>query len=69
MMLERGQADEAIPLFHGAIEVDPGFADAHFNLAMAYEHAGQPAKARPYWRSYIELEPSGTWTEIAKRHL
>lgn len=69
VMLERGNTTESIPLFLGAIEADPLFADAHFNLAMAYEQAGESEKARPYWSSYIKLEPSGTWTEIAKRHL
>lgn len=67
--LERGHAADAIPLFLGAIESDPKFADAYFNLAMAYEQLGKPQLARPYWKSYIELEPHGTWTEIAKRHL
>ncbi|MDX2051293.1 MAG: tetratricopeptide repeat protein [Polyangiaceae bacterium] len=69
VMLERGHPDQAIPLFHGAIESDPKFADAYFNLAMAYEQVGDSAKARPFWKDYIALEPSGTWTEIAKRHL
>jgi hypothetical protein len=36
---------------------------------MAYEQLGDSASARPFWQSYIELEPSGTWTEIARRHL
>jgi hypothetical protein len=36
---------------------------------MAYEQTGQPEKARPLWQSYIALEPQGTWTEIARRHL
>lgn len=69
VMLERGKPDVAIPLFHGAIEADPKFSDAYFNLAMAYEQVGEPQKARPFWKSYIHLEPSGTWTEIARRHL
>lgn len=69
VMLERGQPDHAIPLFHGAIEADSKFADAYFNLAMAYEQVGDSSKARPFWQNYIALEPSGTWTEIAKRHL
>jgi len=68
-MLERGDAELAIPLFKGALESDPKFSDAYFNLAMAYEQLGEPAKARPYWKSYVELEPEGTWTEIARRHL
>lgn len=69
VMLERGEPDGSIPLFLGAIESDPKFSDAYFNLAMAYEQVGESQKARPYWKSYIMLEPSGTWTEIAKRHL
>jgi tetratricopeptide (TPR) repeat protein len=69
VMLERGQPELSVPLFHGAIEADPRFADAYFNLAMAYEQIGETSKARPFWKNYISLEPSGTWTEIAKRHL
>jgi DNA-binding transcriptional MerR regulator len=69
VMLERGEPDTSIPLFLGAIQSDPKFSDAYFNLAMAYEQVGESQKARPYWKSYIMLEPSGTWTEIAKRHL
>jgi DNA-binding transcriptional MerR regulator len=69
VMLERGQPEAAIPLFHGAIETDPKFSDAYFNLAMAYEQIGETQKARPFWKSYIMLEPTGTWTEIARRHL
>ncbi len=69
VMLERGRPELAIPLFHGALETDSKFADAYFNLAMAYEQVGETQKARPYWKSYIALEPRGTWTEIAKRHL
>lgn len=69
VMLERGHAEEAIPLFLGALDADPQFSDAYFNLAMAYEQIGQSQQARPFWAKYIELEPSGTWTEIARRHL
>jgi len=69
VMLERGQPELSVPLFHGAIEADPKFSDAYFNLAMAYEQIGETSKARPFWKSYISLEPTGTWTEIAKRHL
>src|SRR6187399_2281933 len=69
VMLERGEPESSIPLFHGAIEADPKFSDAYFNLAMAYEQVGETQKARPFWKNYISLEPSGTWTEIARRHL
>ncbi len=69
VMLERGRPDEAVQHFKGAIVSDPQFADAYFNLAMAYEQAGEPTKARPCWRKYLEIEPTGTWAEIAKKHL
>lgn len=69
LMLERGKAAEAIPYFQGAIEADAGFADAYFNLAMAYEGIGDAARARPCWQKYLALEPTGTWAEIARRHL
>jgi len=69
LMLERGLPEISIDYFLGAIEADPQFSDAYFNLAMAYEQSGYPDKARPLWQSYITLEPHGTWTEIARRHL
>lgn len=69
VMLERGLPEAAVPLFEGALASDPKFADAYFNLAMALEQIGEASRANGYWRSYIALEPSGTWTEIAKRHL
>ncbi len=67
--LERGRAELAVGHFEATIAVDPRFADAHFYLAMAYESLGQRDKARPSWRRYLELEPTGTWAEVAKKHL
>ena len=69
VMLERGHPAEAVEFFKGAIASDPQFADAYFNLAMAYEQASDAAKARPCWRKYLEIEPTGTWAEIARKHL
>lgn len=69
VMLEHGYSYEAVGYFRGAIESDPRFADAYFNLAMAYEQAGERAKALPCWRKYLEIEPTGTWAEIARKHL
>jgi tetratricopeptide (TPR) repeat protein len=69
LMLERHELDDAIRYFQGAIEADPRFADAYFNLAMAYEELGDRRNARPLWRTYLELEPTGTWADIARQHL
>ncbi len=69
VMLEHGYSYDAVEYFRGAIASDPRFADAYFNLAMAYEQAGDRAKALPCWRKYLEIEPTGTWAEIARKHL
>lgn len=69
LLLESGQGVESINFFLRALDADPQFSDAHFNLAMAYEQTDQAEKAQPHWRMYIKLEPSGTWTEIARRHI
>ncbi|MFO0677735.1 MAG: tetratricopeptide repeat protein [Polyangiaceae bacterium] len=69
VMLERGEAARAAYYFERAIVADPRFADAHFNLAMACEQIGDRAKARPHWLRYLEIEPKGTWADIARQHL
>ncbi len=69
VMLERGQASLAIPYFQKAIQSDPKFSDAHFNLAMALENIGESGRARTHWRRYLELEPTGPWSDVARDHL
>lgn len=69
VMLERGYASRAVTYFEAAIKTDPRFADAHFNLAMAYEALADKARARVHWKRYLELEPTGTWADIARDHL
>jgi tetratricopeptide (TPR) repeat protein len=69
VMLERGEPRRAVHYFERALAADPRFADAHFNIAMAYEQVGERAKARPHWKRYLEIEPTGTWADIAREHL
>jgi DNA-binding transcriptional MerR regulator len=69
VLLERGDAGGASQFFERAIEGDPRFADAHFNLAMALEQMGERTRARTHWKKYLELEPSGTWADVAREHL
>jgi Flp pilus assembly protein TadD/DNA-binding transcriptional MerR regulator len=69
VMLERGFASKAVMYFESAIKSDPRFADAHFNLAMAYEALSDRARARGHWKRYLEIEPTGTWADIARDHL
>jgi tetratricopeptide (TPR) repeat protein len=69
VMLERGEATQATAFFERALAGDPRFADAHFNLAMAWEQLGERARARPHWKRYLEIEPVGTWSDVAREHL
>jgi tetratricopeptide (TPR) repeat protein len=69
VMLERGDAKRAAEHFEKAISRDSRFADAHFNLAMACEQLGERSRARVHWKRYLDLEPQGTWADIARKHL
>ncbi|MFK7989182.1 MAG: tetratricopeptide repeat protein [Sandaracinaceae bacterium] len=66
---DHGQMADAVVLFDKAVAFDPGFADAHFNLAMALEECGRPSDAAPHWKTYLELDPDGPWSRIAREHL
>jgi Tfp pilus assembly protein PilF len=68
-LFESGDPKGAASYLRQALEHDPAFADAHFNLAMACEELGLGAEARTHWEMYLQLDPSGSWAEIAKRHL
>ena len=68
VMLERGYARAPSRYFEAAIKADPRFADAHFNLAMAYEAVDEAAQARPLEAATSSSSP-GTWADIARDHL
>ena len=36
---------------------------------MSLEATGERARARAHWKKYLELEPVGTWADIARQHL
>ena len=43
--------------------------DAHFNLALLAERRGDFLNAVRHWKSYLKLDNSGTWANIARRQL
>jgi Tfp pilus assembly protein PilF len=55
---QRGLWREAIYRWEKAIEIDPTYAAAHNDLAIAYEHEGQLDKARKAYERALELEPN-----------
>src|SRR4029453_18853714 len=57
---QRGLWREAIYRGERATQLDPSYAAAYNNLAVAYEHEGQLDKARAAYEKAIELEPNNT---------
>jgi Tfp pilus assembly protein PilF len=54
---QRGLWREAIYRWQKAIEIDPTYAAAYNDLAIAFEHEGQLPKARQAYEKALELEP------------
>jgi type IV pilus assembly protein PilF len=57
---QRGLWREAIYRWERATQIDPSYAAAYNNLAVAYEHEGQLDKARVAYEKALELEPGNT---------
>ena len=57
---QRGLWREAIYRWQKATEIDPTYAAAYNDLAIAYEHEGQLDKARQAYEKAIELDPNNT---------
>ena len=47
----------------------PTYADAHYNLALAYEKLKQPRKALRHWRTYTKLDGNGPWAVHARKQI
>ena len=60
-MAQRGLWREAIYRWERAAKIDPTYAAAHNNLAIAYEHKGDLDKARTAYEKAIEIEPDNTF--------
>jgi Tfp pilus assembly protein PilF len=55
---QRGLWREAIYRWEKAVELDPTYAAAYNDLAIAYEHEGQLEKARKAYEKALEIEPN-----------
>lgn len=60
---------EAIAAYRRAIALQPSYADAHYNLALALERNGQRRSAMPHWSTYLRLDGSGPWAQHARNQL
>ena len=55
--------------FRHALDKDPLFAPAVFNLALLYERTNMPEKAVAEWKRYIQLDPNSDWGKEALSRL
>ena len=58
---QRGLWREAIYRWERATQIDPTYAAAHNNLAIAYEHEGELDKERSAYEKAVELEPNNSF--------
>jgi tetratricopeptide (TPR) repeat protein len=70
--LENGSAAEtekAGAEFRHAVEKDPSFEAAAFNLALFYERKNEIAQATAQWKRFLELDSESGWASEARDRL
>jgi len=63
---ELERLDESIAAYCKAVSLSPRYADAHYNLALAYERCNQGRNALRHWQAYIKLDNRGPWADHAR---
>ena len=60
---------EAIEAYKQAVKLMPSYADALYNLALAYERNGERRRALEHWTRYLKLDGSGPWARHARSQI
>jgi Flp pilus assembly protein TadD len=60
---QQGLWREALYRWERAVELDPTYAAAYNNLAVAYEQAGQFDKARKAYEKALQLDPGNAYVK------
>jgi tetratricopeptide (TPR) repeat protein len=66
---ELERLDESIAAYHKAVALAPNYADAHYNLALAYERKGLHRNALRHWQCYVKLDNRGPWADHARSQI
>jgi tetratricopeptide (TPR) repeat protein len=59
----------ATDAYRRAISQEPGYADAHYNLAESLASAGDLEQASQHWRAYLRLDPHSPWADEVRLRL
>jgi len=66
---ELQRPNESIAAYGRAVALAPGYADAHYNLALAYERKGETRSALRHWQAYARLDKDGPWADHARTQI
>jgi tetratricopeptide (TPR) repeat protein len=69
LLAEEGRLDLAIAAFEGALAYHDAYADARYHLARVLDEVGRRDEADRHWRTFLDLVPSGPWSDHARRRL
>jgi len=67
--LNKGDDAKALPLLEKALETDPKYADAMFQLGMVYFRTGDTAKAKTMLQKFLDAAPNHKEAPTAKEML
>lgn len=65
-LINAGKPADAEPLLRQAVELDPEYAQAHYELGMLLAGLSKNADAKAHLQKYIDLEPNGKDVATAK---
>jgi tetratricopeptide (TPR) repeat protein len=66
---EAGEDEQALTLYRRALAADPLYPDLHINLALLYEKLGRMRPACRHWRRYLQIDPQGPWSTVARQRI
>jgi tetratricopeptide (TPR) repeat protein len=66
---ECGERTKALEHYMAALRIAPNYADAHYNLALLFQGSQQTMKAVHHWSTYLKLDSTSHWANIARREL
>ena len=61
--------ERAAEEFRRALDLNPAFAPAVFNLALFYERTNAADQAELQWKRYLQLDPNSDWGKEARTKL